>query len=132
MTSPTPTAPVRVTVLQNPTFVGGVAIFTLKVENVSQSVVDLTFPSSCQVLPYFFERSTGREVTPVGGGLACLTVITRQNLRAGESFFQTYTVKPGTAPDAQLIVLPPGEYTIRARLEDSVFKINSDPVVFTL
>src|SRR5688572_7048585 len=103
MTSPTPAAPVRVTVLQNPTFAGGIAVFSLKVENISQSVVDLTFPSSCQVLPYFFERASGREVTPAGGGFACLTVITRQTLRPGESFLQTYTVKPGTSPEGPFI-----------------------------
>ena len=134
ITSPSPPAgsPVRVTVQQNPTFVGGVAIFTLKVENVSQSVVDLTFPSSCQVLPYFTERATGRAVTPVGGGFVCLTVITQQTLQPGGSFFRTVTVKPGTvtAPDA--IVIPPGEYLIHARLEDSVYKLNSEPVVFTV
>jgi hypothetical protein len=131
-TSPTPTAPVRVTVQQNPTFAGGMAVFSLKVENVGQSVVDLTFPSSCQVLPYFFERSSGREVTPAGGGFVCLTVITRRTLGAGEWFLQTYTVNPGTAPEAQYIVLPPGEYTIRARLEDTVYRLNSDPLVFTV
>ena len=132
VTSPTPTAPVRVTVAHNPTFAGGIAVFSLKVENVSQSVVDLTVPSSCQLLPYFFERSSGREVTPISGGFVCLTVMTRQALRPGESFVQTYTVKPGTAPDGQFIVLPPGEYMIRARLHDTVYRLNSDPVVFTV
>ena len=131
-TSPTPVAPVRVTVVQNPTFAGGIAIFSLKVENVSQSVVDLTFPSSCQVLPYFFERSTGREVTPLGGGFVCLTVITGQSLRPTESFVRTYSVRPGSAPDPQYIVLPPGEYSIRARLEDTVYRLNSDPLAFTV
>jgi hypothetical protein len=130
--SPAPGSPVRVTVQQNPTFAGGMAIFTLKVENVSQSVVDLTFPSSCQILPYFTERATGRAVTPVGGGFVCLTVITGQTLQPGGSFFTTVTVKPGSVTEPQAIVLPPGEYLIRARLEDSVYKLNSDPVAFTV
>ena len=130
--SPTPAAPVRVSVVQNPTFAGGMAVFTLRVDNISPSVVDLTFPSSCQVLPYFTERATGRAVTPLGGGFACLTVITGQTLRPGESFSRTHTVKSGTAHEADFIVLPPGEYTIHARLEDAVYKLNSEPVAFTV
>jgi hypothetical protein len=130
-TAPTP-APVRVSVQPNPTFAGGVAIFTLRAENISQSVVDLTFPSSCQILPYFTDRATARAVTPVGGGFVCLTVITRQTLRPGEAFWQTFTVKPGEIPDSQYVVLPPGEYSIRARLEDSVYRLNSDPFPFTV
>ena len=130
--SPTPAAPVRVSVVQNPTFAGGMAVFTLRVENISQSVVDLTFPSSCQVLPYFTDRATGRAVTPLGGGFACLTVMTRQTLGPGESFFRTHSVKSGTAHESDVIVLPPGDYTIRARLEDTVYKLNSEPVVFTV
>ena len=126
-----PESVLRLTVSQNPTFVGGMAVFSIRVENISNSTVNLTFPSSCQVLPYFADRA-GRAVTPVGGGFACLTVITQQSLRAGASFSQTFTVKPGTAPDASAIVVPPGEYTIRGRLEDTVYKLESDPVPFTV
>jgi len=130
-TAPTP-APVRVSVHPNPTFAGGLAIFRLRAENISQAVVDLTFPSSCQILPYFTDRATARAVTPVGGGFACLTVITRQTLRPGESFEQTFTVKAGEVPESQYVVLPPGDYSIRARLEDSVYRLNSDPFPFTV
>src|SRR5688572_28255208 len=69
--------PLRLTVSQNPTFAGGMAVFSVSVENISGSVVNLTFPSSCQVLPYFSDPA-GRAVTPVGGGFACLTIITNQ------------------------------------------------------
>ena len=123
--------PVRITVTQNPTLVGGMAVFTIRVDNIGDSVVNLTFPSSCQVLPYFTDRD-GRAVTPAGGGFACLTVITQQSLRAGASFSQTFTVKAGTVPESQAIVLPSGEYIIRGRLEDTVYKRESDPVTFTV
>ena len=124
-------APVKVTVSQNPTFVGGMAVFSVQVENISDSVVNLTFPSSCQILPYFTDRA-GRVVTPVGGGFACLTVITQQTLRPGASFSRSFTIKPGTTPDMQAIVLPAGDYVIRGRLEDTVYKLESDPLMFTL
>ena len=132
VTGPTPGGgPLRLLVTQNPALVPGMAIFSIRVENISQSVVNLTFPSSCQVLPHFTDRD-GRAVSPVGGGFACLTVISNLTLQPGASFIRTYTVKPGTAPDAQFLVLPPGEYRIRGRLEDTVYKLESDPLPFTV
>lgn len=126
-----PEAVLRITVTQNPTFAGGMAVFSIRVENISGSTVNLTFPSSCQVLPHFTDPS-GRAVTPVGGGFACLTVITQQSLRPGASFSETFTVRPGTTPEGQSIVLPAGEYRIRGRLQDTVYKLESAPVAFTV
>jgi len=94
--------------------------------------VDLTFPSSCQVLPYFVERATGRAVTPVGGGFACATVITRSTLTVGVSVVHPVMVKAGTVPEPQMIVLPPGDYALYARLEDSTYRIQSEPFPFTV
>jgi hypothetical protein len=124
----------RVTVQPTPTLVGGpdTATFTLKVENTGATVVDLTFPSSCQVLPYFVDRATGQPVTPVGGGFVCLTVITSQRLRTGQSFSQVFTVKAGSVPLPQAIVLPPGDYAIYARLEDSTHRVQSDHLAFSV
>ena len=133
VTSPSPSASIRVTVQATPTFDGiNGAMFTLRVENIGTTVVDLTFPSSCQVLPYFVDRVTGQPVTPVGGGFACLTVITSQTLRPGEGFSQVHTVRAGSVPLPQGIVLPPGDYSIYARLEDSTLRITSDPVPFSV
>lgn len=131
--SPSPQTPIRVTVQPAPTFAGidGV-LFTLRVENIGTTAVDLTFPSSCQVLPYFLDRATGQPVTPVGGGFACLTVITKQGLDPGQSFAQMHTVRAGVTPRPEAIVLPPGDYSIYARLEDSTFRLTSDPVPFSV
>jgi hypothetical protein len=133
-TAPSAAVPVRVTVQATPTFVGGAdtATFTARVDNISRTVVDLTFPTACQVLPYFVSRQTGQVVTPVGGGFACATVITTQTLQAGEAFSQTFTVKAGTAPEAQAIVLPPGDYAVYARLEDSTHRIQSEQLAFSV
>jgi len=132
VTGPSPGSdPLRISVTRSPTFAGGMAVFSVRVDNISDSVVNLTFPSSCQVLPYFTDAA-GRPVTPIGGGFACLTVITSQSLRPGASFSQTFSVKPGTSPESQLIVLPPGEYRIRGRLEDTVYRLESDPLPFAV
>jgi hypothetical protein len=129
--TPDPGGPLTITVSQLPALVPGTLVFGIRVDNISTSVVDVTFPSSCPVLPYFTDRS-GRAVTPAGGGFACLTVITRQSFHPGVSFIQPFTVKAGAAPDGQFVVLPPGEYTIRGRLEDTVFRLESVPVPFAL
>jgi hypothetical protein len=132
-TSPSPLTSIRVTVVATPTFVGiDGAMFTLRVENIGTAAVDLTFPSSCQVLPYFVDRATGQPVTPVGGGFACLTVITKQTLSPGQSFAQVHTVKAGSTPLPQTIVLPPGDYSIYARLEDATLRLTSDPIPFSV
>ena len=133
MTSPS-NAPVRVTVQPGETLAGGpdAATFTLRVENITPSMVDLTFPSSCQVLPYFVDRGTGQAVTPLGGGFACAAVITHQALDPRASFSQVVTVTAGGEPVAGRIVLPPGTYGIFARLEDSIYRVQSDQLQFTV
>lgn len=134
VTSPSPNPPIRVTVQPTPTFVGGpnTATFTLTVENIGQTVVDLTFPSSCQLLPYFVDRSTGQAVTPRGGGFVCLTVITGLRLNPGEKFPRVYTVMAGDTSMPSAIVLPPGDYEIYARLEDMTYKLQSAPLPFSV
>jgi hypothetical protein len=108
------------------------AMFTLQAENIGATPVALTFPSSCQLLPYFADGRTGQPVEPSGGRFACATVIVIRPLKAGESFSQVFTVRAGTAPLSQDIVLPAGDYRIYARLEDSTFRLQSEPLAFSL
>ena len=124
----------RVTVRVNPTFVGdpSTANFSIAAENISQNVLDLTFPSGCQLLPYVLERTTRRAVTPVGGGFACLTVITRATLRPGESIASNVLVKSGSSPNPAYVVLPPGDYVIYGRVEDQLFKAKSEELAFAV
>ena len=133
-TSPAPAGPLRLTALQLPGFIVNGEPFTgfaVQVENISKSAVDLTFPSSCQILPAFLTRA-GQAVTPVGGGIACATVITSVTLGPNQSLSRTFTVKAGTAPSGQDFVLPPGDYTFVARLDDTLYRLNSDPLPFSL
>jgi hypothetical protein len=131
-TSPT-TGPVRVIVEQNPTVSGDSLVFGMRFENISQAAVDLTFTDGCEVLPFFADQRTGQPVTPVGGGFGCTTVFTQRTLQPGEVVHGgTVTVKAGTAPTSPYIVLPPGRYTIQARLRDQVYRAQSDRVPFAL
>jgi hypothetical protein len=134
MAGPSLDVPVRATIKATETLVGGpdTATFTLRVENISPSVVDLTFPSSCQLLPHVLVRGTNQAVTPVGGGVACATVITHQTLDPGGSFTQVVTVAAGNAPVAGRIVLPPGTYGVYAQLEDSTFRVTSGELEFSV
>ena len=115
---PFPSAPLRVTIQPNPTFAPspGMATFSARVENVGMTTTALTFPSSCQVLPYFLDARTGQPVIPRGGGFACLTVITHVSLGPGESLPQSFPVRSGDVPEPGSIVLPPRDYQVRARL----------------
>jgi hypothetical protein len=133
-TTPDKNLPIAVSVQALPTFVADptTGMFALRVDNTSAAAVDLTFPSSCQLLPYFVDRRTGQAVTPRGGGTACLAVITRLTLVPGESFIQPVTVRSGDAPSPPFVVLPPGDYAIYARLEDQTYHVKSAELPFTL
>jgi hypothetical protein len=132
--SPSTSKVVRVTVEATPTFAGGAgtATFTARVENIGRVVVDLTFPSACQVLPYFINRQTGLLVKPADGGLGCALAITAQTLRPGDAFSQTFTVKAGVVPVPGAIVLPPGDYTIYALLQDPAHPVMSEELGFSV
>jgi hypothetical protein len=129
--TPAPNGPLRVSLSPLPTFVGGASVFAIRLENISDSPVHLTFPSSCRLLPYFTDRA-GRAVTPLGGGFACLTVITQLTLNPGVAVIEPYTVRAGTSPESPYVVLPPGDYTIRGRVEDTVYRLETNPLTFTL
>jgi hypothetical protein len=129
--SPAP-APVQVTIAQNPTFTGDSLVFSIRVDNISPAAVDLTFPSSCLVLPYFVDRRTGQPVTPVGGGFGCATVIVHKRLAPGEFYAQSFSVKAAGGPPDGLIVLPPGDYSIYGRLEDSSYRAQSNSLPFSV
>ena len=106
--------------------------FGMVVRNVSQSPVDLTFPSSCQLVPHIVDRASGREVTPLGGGQACAAVITHLSLAVSTSLVLVTIVKSGDAPAPTLIVVPPGDYMIYTSLEDDKYQLKSDRLSFTV
>jgi hypothetical protein len=132
--APSPQGPLRLTVEPLQTLIGfpSTAAFALKLKNTGSTPVEIMFPSSCQVMPYVVERSTGRIVGPSGGGWVCATVITRLTLAAGETHTDTAHVMAGTDQRSPFIVVPAGDYAIYARLEDSTFKLQSESVPFSV
>ena len=133
-TGPSPAGPLRVTIQAVPTFAPSpdVAMFSGRVDNVGTATIELTFPSTCQVLPYFVDARTGQQVSPRGGGFACATVITHASLRPGEWLPVAITVKSGDVAVPGFIVLPAGDYRLYARLEDSTYRVQSEPLAFSL
>jgi hypothetical protein len=131
-TSPSTPAPVQVTILSLPGPSGTDArAFGMQVKNISLAPVDLSFPSSCQLVPHILDGS-GREVTPQGGGQACAAVITHLSLVAGESLVLPAIVAAGNAPVPGRIVVPAGDYMIYTSLEDDKYRLKSDRVQFTV
>jgi hypothetical protein len=132
--APSEQGPLRLTVEPLPTLTGSLATaeFALKLQNTGSTPIEITFPSSCQVMPYVVERSSGRIVGPSGGGWVCATVITHLTLGAGETHTDTAHVIAGTDQRSPFIVVPAGDYAIYARLEDSTFKLQSQSVPFSV
>ncbi len=133
-TAPSSRGPLQLTVAPTPTFVGdpSSAAFTIRLQNVGTESVTLDFASGCQVMPYVTSRSTGQIVLPPGGGWGCTAVITHLTLGASESHTQVVTFSvPGPARDP-FYPVPPGEYAVYARLEDTKYKLQSEPVPFSL
>jgi hypothetical protein len=132
--APSDQAPLRLTVepLQTLTGSASTAEFALKLQNTGSMPIAITFPSSCQVMPYVVERGSGRIVAPEGGGWACLAVITNLTLGPGETHTDTAHVMAGTNQQSPFMVVPAGNYAIYARLEDSTFKLQSESVLFSV
>lgn len=132
--APSDQGPLRLTVepLRPLTGSPSTAEFALKLQNTGPMPVAITFPSSCQVMPYVVARGSSRIVAPEGGGWSCLAVITNLTLAPGETHTATAHVVAGTDQRSPFIVVPPGEYAIYARLEDSTFKLQSDSVPFSV
>jgi hypothetical protein len=118
--------------LQTLTGSASTAEFALKLQNTTAAPVALTFPSSCQVMPYVVERATGRIVGPSGGAWVCLTVITNLTLGPGETHTEVAHVRAATESRSPYITVPPGDYAIYAKLEDSTFRLQSASVPFSV
>src|SRR5439155_23226640 len=76
-TSPSQQGPLTLTITPGPVFLGSpnpALLFFITLKNTGSDTVTLNFPSSCQVMGYIAERSTGRLVHPTGGSWASVSV----------------------------------------------------------
>lgn len=132
--APSQSGPLRLTVEPLQTLAGSPsnADFALKLQNTGSAPVTLSFPSSCQVMPYVVERRTGRIVAPSGGGWVCAAVVTSLTVGAGATHVETAHVAAARPMDAVMLNVPPGDYSIYAKLEDSTFKLQSTSLPFSV
>jgi hypothetical protein len=132
-----PTAPsdgngLLLTAAVNPTVIerGQTGTLTLSLQNQTSRDIELSFGSSCQVMPYIAVRGTGEIVYPTGGGWVCLTVMTGLTVPAGGSVTRvTELIAAETAPHPYA-ALPPGEYAAYARIDSTTHKLQSEPAYF--
>jgi len=133
-TQPSEDEDLRLTVQITSTTVGPgqVATITITLENAGEDTVNLTFNSGCQVLPYVRASSTNQIVYPTSGDWACTAVLTQLSLRAGATMQRVIRVRAPATPGDADASLPPGEYQVFARLDDTRFRLQADPVSFVI
>jgi hypothetical protein len=129
--APSPATAVRLLAQISPSTIarGESATISFRLENVSSNDVELTFPSSCQILPYISLRDT---VTYPSGGWGCATVITKLALPAGGSVTRDVPVRAADAAAYPVVALAPGEYVAYATIDAYSYPMTSPMIPFTV
>jgi hypothetical protein len=129
--APSPATAVRLLAQISPSTIarGESATISFRLENVSSNDVELTFPSSCQILPYISLRDT---VTYPSGGWGCATVITKLALPAGGSVTRDVPVRAADAAAYPVVALAPGEYVAYAKIDAFSYPMTSPMISFTV
>jgi len=110
--------------------VGDTTSIVFRLRNVSRETVALSFPDSCQVVPYITTPRVDEVVYPSGGAWGCLTVITQLVLAPGAEHVTKVLVRGGAQPMNPAVPLVPGEYRAYARLEHPSFPLRSVSIAF--
>jgi hypothetical protein len=132
LTSPGQTGPVRLTAAIDRSEIapGATATVTFRLENLTAREITLDFGSTCQIMPYVTRRNSSDIVYPSGGGWACATMMTQLTLPPNGSTVKEFTITRGAGDQAEPISLPPGEYSLFAKLEGH--KLESPRVALTV
>ncbi len=97
--------------------VGDSATITMQLHNDNATVVEISFGSGCQILPYI-ETASGAMRYPSAGGWGCTQALTSLTVPARGLVTRSYVVRGATATDdrngASLI---PGQYRAYALLD---------------
>lgn len=133
-TGPSEDEDLRLTVqISSPTVAPGQsATITITLQNAGEETVNLTFNSGCQMLPYIRASSTNQILYPTSGDWTCTLVLTQLSLRAGATMQRVIRVRAPETPGDTDASLPPGEYQVFARLDDTRFRLQADPVSFVI
>lgn len=132
-TTPSQQGPLRLTGSSTRSFIpaGETATITFRLENLGPYALTLHFSDSCQLMPYI-ANAAGQIVYPGGGGWGCLTVITSLTLEAGGAKTVDVQVRAAAQVSYPYVALGAGDYSAYAKVPSSEYKLQSDPVRFTV
>lgn len=111
---------------------GEAATITFTLRNVSSQTITLQFGSTCHILPYVTDRRTQQIVHPEGGAWICALMLTSLVLAPGETIVREIQVRATGAAAAPFVALPPGDYETYAELADTVFRLRSVSLQFSV
>ena len=108
---------------------GQLDTITIVLRNTTNRAVTLSFGSGCQLLPYIAD-ARGTVVLPSGGAWMCTAIVTTLTLAPGEtrSSILVWTGTTEFASEMPLRSLPPGRYSIWARLPAGQVQLQTPPV----
>ena len=109
---------------------GGVATITFTLANHGATDLELTFPSSCQVMPYVSLHDT--VIYPAGAEWGCATVITNLTVPAGGGATREVLLRASAAAEYPYVSLGAGDYTAFAKLDSSQYHLRSPLIPFTV
>ena len=95
-----------------------------RLRNVTSDTIALSFPNSCQVLPYITTPQVDRVVYLSGGAWGCLAVVTSLVLAPGAAHVTTVLVRASAQATDPAIPLLRGEYRAYARLGTIRFRVD--------
>jgi hypothetical protein len=132
--SPPHSTPVPVglsaTISQSVLPAGGAATITFRLENHGATDLELTFPSSCQIMPYISLQDA--VIYPSGGGWGCATVITNLTVPAGGAVTRDVLLRASPTAEYPSVPLGAGNFIAYAKLDSFQYHVTSPLVPFTV
>ena len=111
---------------------GDTTSIVFRLRNLSNDTITLSFPDSCEVLPYITTPRADEVVYPNGGAWGCFTVVTSLVLAPGAERVTAVLVRDAAQASYPAIALLPGEYRAYARLDHPRFPIRSKTLAFRI
>jgi uncharacterized membrane protein len=132
-TGPSELGPLRLTASITRTVIpaGETATITFRLKNVGSDSVTLDFTDSCQLVAYI-ANSAGKIVHPEGGSWVCAQVITSLTLAPGNEKTLDVQVRAAAQASPPYVALGAGSYSAYAKVPSREYKLQSDPVRFTM
>lgn len=131
--SPSEQGPLRLTAAITRSVIpaGETAKITFRLENLGSDTVTLHFSDGCQLMPYI-ANAAGQIVYPEGGGWGCTLAITSLTLQPGGAKTVDVQVRAAAQASYPYVALGAGDYSAHAKVPSSEYKLQSDPVRFTI